>query len=88
LLFEAIKFGDKVFKLFRVAFLLRIIELFMEFADFAVGFQLVLVATDCFNELLSILDSRLRGLGVGFIRLRKCNDRYGEKRRARRSQRT
>ena len=61
---EAIKFGDKGFKLLRVAFLLRTIELFVKFADFAIGFQLVLITTDYFNELLSILDSRLRGLGV------------------------
>jgi hypothetical protein len=74
LLFEAIKFTDKGFELLRVAFLLRIVELFMQFADFAVGFQLVLVADDFLNELLSILDSRLRS--------RKCNDRYGDEERS------
>jgi hypothetical protein len=74
LLFEAIKLTDKGFELLRIAFLLRVVELFMWFADFAVGFQLVLIATDLLNELLSILNSRLP--------LRKCNDRYGDEERS------
>ena len=51
MLFEAIKFGGKGFVLLRVAFLLRFIELFIKFAEFAVGFQLVLITTDSVDEL-------------------------------------
>jgi hypothetical protein len=81
LLFERIPLGDKGFELLHVEVLLRFIELFIEFGDVAVGFQLILVATDCLNEFLGILDSRFRELGVGFIRLRKRNDRCGDEER-------
>ena len=40
LLFEAIKLGDKSIELLRFVFLLSLVDLFMDFADFAVGSQL------------------------------------------------
>jgi hypothetical protein len=58
-LFEAIKLGDESIHLLRIVLFLSFFYLFVELAEFTVGFQLGLIAPDCVNEFLRILDRRL-----------------------------
>ena len=45
-------------ELLHIVLLLSFFHSFVEIAEFTVGFQLGLVATDCLNEFLHILDCR------------------------------
>jgi hypothetical protein len=74
-LFEAIKLGDESINLLRIVLFLSFFYLFMELAEFTVGFQLDLIATDCLNEFVRILNCRLWRLVVRVILL--CERRIG-----------
>src|SRR6516164_5700056 len=76
LMFNAIKLHAKSIELLRVVLLLSFFHLFVELTEFTIGFQLGLIATDCLNEFLHILDCPRRL--VRFIYLRKRRDRCSD----------